>query len=395
MRMSDLMARPSSKLAGWVCEEALPFWQSQGRDDVFGGVHERLHWDGSPDLASAKRVRVQARQIYCYAHATDLGWFDGIGFAGNILDWLLVKARIGGNASGFAHLLKADGSISNTLRDTYDHAFMLLALAWYTKASGDAQARALIGATLAFLDEELLCRDGSYREGQPPSLPRRQNPHMHLFEAMLALHETLAYPGALERAGKLRSMFMNRFLRPVPVLIEFFDDDWAPAPGKAGRIVEPGHQAEWCWLLRRYERAAGLPPDALPSALIDAAEATADPATGFLIDEAFSDGTPSRRSRRLWPQTEWAKAWLSEQRIGRKGAQAKATHALDQLTTHYLGRPLPGGWIDQMDENGRPMVEGIPASTLYHVFAAAVEAEAALHVSAHSGSPDFATEQTA
>ncbi len=75
-------------------------------------MHECLNGDGSPDLASAKRVRAQARQIYCYAHATCLGWFDGIGFAGNTLDWLLAKARITGSAPGFAHLLKPDGSIT-------------------------------------------------------------------------------------------------------------------------------------------------------------------------------------------------------------------------------------------------------------------------------------------
>lgn len=381
--MSDVEAiervsKPISKLSQWVCDKALPLWHTSGRDAVFGGVHERLHWDGSPDLTSPKRVRVQARQVYCYAHATDLGWFDGIGFAGETLDWLLDKAGSAGRHPGFAHLLHANGSIADPLHDTYDHAFILLALAWYTKVSGDSQTLGPIGETLAFLDERMLCSDGSYREGLPPTLPRRQNPHMHLFEAMLALHETIAYPGALERAGRLRAMLTERFLQPAPVLREFFDDAWQPAADGMGRIVEPGHQAEWCWLLRRYERAAGLAPDALPSALIDAAEATADPATGFLIDEAFTDGTTSKTSRRLWPQTEWVKAWLSEQRVGRKGAQAKAAHALNQLSVFYLGQPLPGGWIDQMDETGRPMVNTIPASTLYHIFAAAVEADAAL-----------------
>lgn len=374
------MARPISKIARWVCDEALPFWQTNGRDHVHGGVHERLHWNGAPDLATAKRVRVQARQIYCYAHATDLGWFDGLSFAGNTLDWLIDKAGGPGRMAGFAHLLAPDGSVMNPLRDTYDHAFILLALAWYAKASGDSQARALIGTILDFLDEALLCPDGSYREGLPASLPRRQNPHMHLFEAMLTLHETLAFPGALERAGKLRAMLTTKLLRPAPILLEFFDDDWQPMAGDTGRILEPGHQAEWCWLLRRYETAAGLPPDALPSALIDSAEATADPATGFLIDEAFSDGTPSRRTRRLWPQTEWVKAWLSEQRIGRDGAQAKAHFALDQIWKFYLGRPVPGGWIDQFDENGAPLGNTIPASILYHVFTTAVEVDGATGV---------------
>ncbi|HEY5794026.1 MAG TPA: AGE family epimerase/isomerase [Bosea sp. (in: a-proteobacteria)] len=373
------MSQPISSISQWVCNNALPFWRTKGHDPVFGGVHERLNWDGSPDLSADKRVRVQARQIYCYSHAADLGWFDGLGFAGSVLDWLVEKATSPGREPGFAHILHPDGSVADDNRDTYDHAFILLALAWYFKTSRDAQVSSLIDETLAFLDDRLRCSDGSYREGMPPRTPRRQNPHMHLFEAMLALHETLGYPGALDRAGKLRSMLSEHFLQPAPILCEFFDDNWQPETDQNGRyVVEPGHQAEWCWLLRRYERAVGLPPEALPSSLIDAAEVSADPATGFLIDEVLSDGAPSRPCRRLWPQTEWAKAWLSEQRVGRQGARARADHALEQITNVYLGRPFPSGWIDQFDSNGKPMVNTIPASTLYHIFTTAVEADATL-----------------
>lgn len=371
------MPSPRSTLARWLCNEALPLWATIGRDTLSGGVHERLRWDGTADIGVPKRVRVQARQIYCYAHAADLGWFDGLGLAGDVLDWLVDKAHAIDGRPGFVHLLEADGSVANPLRDTYDHAFVLLALGWYAKASGDTQVHGLIGQVLAFLDEAMLAPDGSYREGVPPSLPRRQNPHMHLFEAMLALHETIAYPGALERARRLHAMLEARFLQPAPMLREFFDDGWQPAAGDEGRIVEPGHQSEWCWLLRRYEVAAGLPAGPLASALIDAAEAGSGTGGGFLIDETDVEGRPRRRSRRLWPQTEWAKAWLSEQRIGREGAGAKATHALSMLMEGYLGRPVPGGWIDQFDEAGKPMLNTIPASSLYHIFGAAVEAEAA------------------
>lgn len=372
----NMMPAPMTTLARWLCSEALPLWASAGRDTVSGGVHERLRRDGTPDTGVPKRVRVQARQIYCYAHAADLGWFDGAGFAGDLLDWLIDKAHGVDGRPGFVHLLQADGAVANPLRDAYDHAFVLLALGWYAKVSGDAQVHDLIGQVLAFLDEAMLAPDGSYREGVPPSQPRRQNPHMHLFEAMLALHETLAYPGALERAHRLHAMLETRFLQPAPMLREFFDDAWRPAAGDAGQIIEPGHLAEWCWLLRRYEVAAGLPPGPLASSLIDAAEATCERGTGFLIDEADIDGAPRRRSRRLWPQTEWAKAWLAEQRSGRAGAQAKAQHALAMLMEGYLGKPVAGGWIDQFDESGRPMLDTMPASSLYHIFGAAVEAEA-------------------
>ncbi|WP_146170120.1 hypothetical protein [Bosea sp. 124] len=75
------------------------------------------------------------------------------------------------------------------------------------------------------------------------------------------------------------------------------------------------------------------------------------PQACFLIDEAWSDARSSRCTRWLWPQTDLVKAWLSEQRVGRVGAQVKATNVLEQVSKYYLGHPLPGGWIDQFDVN--------------------------------------------
>ncbi len=35
-------------------------------------------------------------------------------------------------------------------------------------------------------------------------------------------------------------------------LREFFKADWTPYDGEKGRIMEPGHQFEWAWLLARW-----------------------------------------------------------------------------------------------------------------------------------------------
>jgi hypothetical protein len=36
---------------------------------------------------------------------------------------------------------------------------------------------------------------------------------------------------------------------------------------------------------------------------------------------------------------------------------------------------VAGGWIDHVDATGAPIVDSMPASTLYHVFLAAAEAD--------------------
>jgi hypothetical protein len=54
-------------------EKALPLWAGAGYDERRGGFQERLNPDGSPDLTAPRRLRVQVRQIYVYAHAAVLG----------------------------------------------------------------------------------------------------------------------------------------------------------------------------------------------------------------------------------------------------------------------------------------------------------------------------------
>ena len=114
--------------------------------------------------------------------------------------------------------------MADARRDTYDHAFVLLACAWRLKAFGDEQARRVAERTLGFLDT-LRQDDGSYLEGDPASLPRRQNPHMHLFEASLALHRA-GFEDALDRARAIRALFERHFW-DGQVLREFFGDDWS------------------------------------------------------------------------------------------------------------------------------------------------------------------------
>ena len=87
---------------------------------------------------------------------------------------------------GCALLLKADGSVLDSTRDLYTQAFYLLALAWRFRLSSDAKWLEAADRQIAFLDTEMASPEGGYIESIPDRLPRRQNPHMHLFEAFLA-----------------------------------------------------------------------------------------------------------------------------------------------------------------------------------------------------------------
>ena len=113
---------------------------------------------------------------------------------------------------GYVHRLTPDGAVLDARRDAYDHAFVLFALATVYTLDQDAQIRAEIDALLAFLDGHLRSPHGGVHEGLPVSLPRRQNPHMHLFEALLNLWMNTREPRYLERAGRMfvRALFTGR-----------------------------------------------------------------------------------------------------------------------------------------------------------------------------------------
>src|SRR5260370_15710217 len=89
---------------------------------------------------------------------------------------------------------------------------------------------------------------GGFREDPRGTMPRRQNPHMHLLEACLALAEATSDRRWIERAAALASLMRDRFFdRQTGSLIEFLSDDLRP-DAKRGVGREPGHQFERIWL---------------------------------------------------------------------------------------------------------------------------------------------------
>jgi mannose/cellobiose epimerase-like protein (N-acyl-D-glucosamine 2-epimerase family) len=365
-----------SALKSKIITDSLPLWASEGWDSQSGGFVERLSASGVADIAAPRRVRVQARQIYCYAKAAQLGWFpDGAKIAHKGLEYLLAKAKAPDGKPGFVHILAADGSVLNSLRDTYDHAFVLLALAEVYRLDPDARARAEINELMQFIDAALRSPDGGYLEGVPASLPRRQNPQMHLFEAFIAAFDATHDQAFQAKAGDLFGLFVaSLYDGQKGVLGEYFEQDWSRIEPVS---VEPGHQAEWVWLLKGFERITGCPTAKHRGLLLQSALRYSD-ATGCLIDEGDACGNSVKSSRRLWPQTEIAKAWISQAEAGEIGANEEARAALIRLDQHYLRHNVRGGWFDQFDANGRSTVDTIPASSFYHIFCAVAEAERVL-----------------
>jgi mannose-6-phosphate isomerase len=346
----------------WLLDSAFPLWADKGFDSRTGLFQEKLDAAGNP-VAGPRRVRVQARQVFCYALAGRMGWSGPwrerveAGF-----ETLNRAARAEGGAVG--HLLDVRGGLPDARRDLYDQAFAMFACAHAAPVAPQAAKRA--NEIADFIDHNWKQASGGYSDGEvEPAGIRRQNPHMHMLEASLAL---CAHVGAARwrpLAQSMYALFKGHFFEPNQgVLREFFDADWKPAPGEKGAILEPGHHFEWCWLLTRYAEEVGDDVRADADRLFDYGIKHGIGAHGLAMDEMLETGGVKSGGARLWPQTERLKAALVQVEQG--GDPAFAVTAYDELK-RYLDRPGPGLWADRAREDGSFVDEPSPASSFYHI----------------------------
>lgn len=348
------------RLEDWYRGAALPLWARAGAD-AEGGFYEQLDFSGRPVTGTPRRVRVQSRQIHAFSGAARAGWLpEGDAIAEKGFERLLSTACPDGARRGCAHLIDDDGRIIDQTRDLYDQAFLLLACA--ARIERNPKARAVADATLGFIDAELASPHGGFCENDCGATPRRQNPHMHLFEATMALYAATRDPAYLTRARDVESLFSTRFLdRNCGVLREFFNEDWS-LDDDAGDRLEPGHMVEWAFLLDRFEALTGEDRSAEKTLLYRSAFALAAPDDApFLPNSARPGAVAQTGGRRLWPQTEALKAALV------LGFDDSAGAIIDALFKTYLDQETAGLWCDEYDAEARPAARAVPASILYHL----------------------------
>jgi mannose/cellobiose epimerase-like protein (N-acyl-D-glucosamine 2-epimerase family) len=342
-------------------------WLAHGIDRPAGGFHEALAPDGYACDASFRRLRVVTRQIYVFAQAHRLGLAGADEAVTLGLEFLARRAAL--PEGGYAWRFNLRGEPTDTTRDLYDHAFVLLALAagaWVVPAER-LRPRAL--ALMAFIDTAFAHPAGGYRESLPDALPRRQNPHMHLLEALMAAHEAFGDAVFLQRARALARLFLDRLLDPeTGALPEFFNARLEPEREGGVFLTEPGHHCEWLWLLHRCAtlgsagarcfEEGGLEAGARLMDFVDRHGAHAG--SGDLVDSVGSDGRVLAGTARLWPQTERLKAAFLRQ---------DSTEALRAAAVAGLGAWLhaDGLWFERRGEDGAFVAGVAPASSLYHL----------------------------
>lgn len=371
--MTPDLNRGSLILTRWLVDKALPLWGTNAADPA-GGYFEMLEMDGVP-VESPRRCYVAARQVYVFTVAAQSGWY-GEAAAERALHFLTSRFRCEDGLYG--SVFDPEVGHHNNQFDLYDHAFVLFALAVVagrSPARPELQASAL--KTLEAIRSGWSHASRGFEEAVPRKLPLRANPHMHLFEAAL---EWLSVEGGdaepwLSLADELGELCLDRFIDPaIGALHEFYGGDWKFADGDLGRIVEPGHQFEWAWLLVRWGTLRDR-PDALEAAKRMAVLAERKGVVANVaINELWDDLTVKDGAALLWPQTERIKAWVALAQIANAGPEReRALAAVADATASlwiYLQTPVAGLWFKERSADGAFTDEPTLGRYLYHIVCA-------------------------
>ena len=353
------------RVKDWLLEKALPLWAEIAWDENQGGFKETVDLSNPHrETSDYRRTRVQARQIYAFAHGSLLGWDgDAEGLAARGLAYLEEKCFREGR--GYIHRLTPDGRPLDGRVDLYDQAFILNAFAWAFRAFSNEAYLKKAAALADLLDSRLCLASGGYADDDTGSELLRSNPHMHLLEAFLALYEATYDPDWLARAEQVVVLFETRFFdASTDTVIENFHLDWR-THSELGLRREPGHAYEWATLLTKFERHSGRDLKSWSSRLVSRADAgLRDPAKRLVENCIDASGETIDGNRRLWPQTERLRAKLII--VDHRGL-APAESLAAQLFDTYLADARPGLWMDEYSAAGEPVSQEVPASMLYHM----------------------------
>ena len=293
-------------------------------------------------------------------------------------DFLLAHFR-DSEHGGYFFSTTPEGKVVDDSKDSYGHAFVIFGLSHAARVTGDARYRE--AALKAWADMKKHFRDGPVfikpRLNRTFSAARganSQNPMMHLFEALLALHDATGSREVYRDARTLADAIFSRlFQERGGYLPEFYDSDWKPMPPEKRGHIDLGHQFEWAFLLS-HAVEKGFPKQYLKTAgrLLDYGMAKAwDSEAGGIYSRSSYDGVVVKEPKMWWQQAEHLRAVSHYAALrGRSDLWPAFDKSLDFVKRNFMDSEY-GGWYFDYDP-ARPREEkrthkGLPTQIGYHV----------------------------
>ncbi|MBQ6256168.1 MAG: AGE family epimerase/isomerase, partial [Clostridia bacterium] len=240
-----------------LTERILPFWQGL-RDDVHGGYVGRVDYDLTRHPEADKGCILNSRILWFFSEAYLL-LKDGVLLEEARHAYEMLKRMTDQQNGGVYWSLRADGTIADGTKHTYNQAFAIYALAAYFRA--DKSPDALEQAKALFRVIEAKCRDaGGYLEAftadwRPESneklsengvmATRTMNTLLHVMEGYTGLYQVWPDPELKDRLYEILNIWetkiYNREKRRQEV---FFDHEYHTLID----LHSFGHDIETSWL---------------------------------------------------------------------------------------------------------------------------------------------------
>ncbi|OUI79567.1 AGE family epimerase/isomerase [Acetobacter orientalis] len=366
----------------WLQGKAFPLWSNAGFNRKRRLYHERLTFNARPIDVVDLRLMVQARQIATFCRAQ----IDGLLKQSD--DPILCLAEVQKHywhrdgEPGWIFSLTPEGLPAKITRDLYAHAFILFAHAWAYRLTGELAILRVARETVYEVENIFSLPHGGFFDVIPSQDSiRRQNPHMHLLEAYLALFEATQDEFYLERARKLVELAKKTFIcAQSGMILEFLTEEWKPCKKFGNNSVEPGHIFEWSWLFSEmlrldsnFSKTINIEKNVEHLFQVGIKYGVEDAA---VFDAMNEKGHITCKNTRIWPQTELMRV-LACRAKNEQSSSVTEQGLLRTLTEKffdlYAPDALQGGWFDRRDSKGVVMVDHMPASSFYHIYGAARE----------------------
>jgi cellobiose epimerase len=291
---------------------------------------------------------------------------------------------------GLFHSVSPDGKALDERKDSYGTAFAIFGMSHAARVAREPQYGEAALQIWSDMKKNLRDRTGFFKPGTARDYsqtqePNSQNPMMHLFEALLALHDATGSKEVYAEAeAHANAMFARGegqlFQESGGYLPELYDSAWKPLPtGGSGRI-ELGHQFEWAFLLSHaVEKGFSRKYLTVGERLLDYGMKVAyDRENGGIFSTSDYDGRRDAGPKGWWHQCELLRALAHYAAVrGRKDLWEPFAQSLDFVKRNFIDAEY-GGWYASYDpakpREGRALNKGGAFQVGYHVCGMYVEA---------------------
>lgn len=239
-----------------LIEDNLSYWL-QATSTSNGFYRTRLNRYWQPHRAQSATLVSQTRLLYVFGVGYELTHDETYREAVVRGADFLLKYFHDNKYNGWYWRVSPQGEVLDERKLTYGHAFAIFGLSHAYRVTKDSRYRQAALDTWQIIKTKLRDTSGGYVKESDRTFvkqknDRSQNPVMHLFEAMLALHDATELPEILHDAELIADFVIDKLYQQENGWIpELYNETWQAIPQEQGGHIDIGHQFEWSYLLSR------------------------------------------------------------------------------------------------------------------------------------------------